>query len=137
MNIVVRKYDDGDFHLADKILFESLGYHKEKMSDNRVYEFVACLDNVVVGYFNMLEEIDIIRNIKIYHIGYVCVDSNYRQRGIGHKMMEYAVSFAQERGACRLELTSGNQRVAAHKLYLSLGFIKRDSAIFRKELLWY
>ena len=135
MNIVVRKYDDGDFHLADKILFESLGYHKEKMSDNRVYEFVACLDNVVVGYFNMLEEIDIIRNIKTFHIGYVCVDSTYRQKGIGHLMMEHAISFAEENGATRLELTSGNQRVAAHKLYLSLGFEKRDSSIFRKELL--
>ncbi len=135
MNIVVRKYNDGDFELADKILFESLGYHKENLSDSRVHEFVACLDNVVVGYFNMLEEIDIVRDIKIFHIGYVCVDPNYRQKGIGHLMMEHAIEFAKDNRATRIELTSGNQRLAAHKLYQSLGFEKRDSSIFRKELL--
>lgn len=135
MNIIVRKYEDKDYDMADQVLYESLGYHKEKIKDDRVYEFVACKDGEVVGYFNLLEEVDIIRNFKIYHVGYVCVNPSCRGMGIGHKMMEYAIEYAKENGVRRMELTSGNQRVAAHKLYLSLGFEKRDSAIFRKELI--
>ncbi len=82
-----------------------------------------------------MEEIDIIRNIKIYHIGYVCVDSRYQGKGFGREMMEYAISYAKDNNVARLELTSGNQREVAHKLYLSLGFVKRDTSVFRKELL--
>ena len=135
MEIIVRKYEDEDYDAVDKVLFESLGYHKEKLSDSRVYEFVGCKDDCVVGYFNLMEEIDIIRDIKIYHVGYVCVDPDYRGNGIGRTMMEYAITYAKENGVTRMELTSGNHREAAHKLYLSLGFIKRDSSIFRKEIL--
>ena len=78
--------------------------------------------------------VDIVKDIKIYHIDYVCVDSLYRGRGIGKLMMEYASSFAKDNGVSRLELTSSKKREAAHKLYLSLGFEMRDSSIFRKEL---
>lgn len=135
MNIVVRKYKETDYEGANRVLMEAFGYVKEKISDERVYEFVACIDEVVVGYFNLMEEMDVIRNIKIFHVGYVCVDNNYRGKGIGHIMMEYAIKFAKESHAVRLDLTSGNKREAAHKLYLSLGFEKRDTSVFRKELL--
>ena len=134
MNIVVRKYKEEDYEGANRLLQEAFGYQKEALSDNRVYEFVACLDDVIVGYFNLMEEIDIIRNIKIFHVGYVCVDTTYRGKGIGHTMMEYAIQYAKDHHAQRMELTSGNQREAAHKLYLSLGFEKRDTSVFRKEL---
>ena len=135
MNIIVRKYNDADFEQTDKLLFEAFGYHKEHMRDYKVFEFVASLDEVVVGYFNLMEEIDIIRNIKIFHVGYVCVDSTYRGKGIGKMMMEYAINYAKDNGATRMELTSGNQREAAHRFYLTLGFAKRDTSVFRKELL--
>ncbi len=134
MDIVVRRYNDGDYDAVDKLLFDSFGYHREKVSDARVYEFVACLDDVIVGYYNLLEEIDVIRNIKIFHVGYVCVDTEYRGHGIGHIMMEEAIKFAKENNVVRLDLTSGNKREAAHRLYLSLGFEKRDTSVFRKEL---
>ena len=134
MNVVIRKYNDADYDAVDKLLFDSFGYHKEKLNDIRVYEFVACLDDIVVGYFNLMEEVDVIRNCKIYHVGYVCVDSTYRGKGIGHTMMEYAISYAKDHHVKRMELTSGNQREAAHRLYLSLGFEKRDTSVFRKEL---
>ena len=134
MNIVVRKYRETDFEGASRVLQEAFGYSKENLTDPRVHEFVACLDEVVVGYFNLMEEIDIIRDIKIFHVGYVCVDNAYRGKGIGHTMMEYAIQFAKDNHVQRMELTSGNQREAAHKLYLSLGFEKRDTSVFRKEI---
>lgn len=134
MDVMVREYKEEDYSRVSEILKNTFEYEKAKVSDSRVYEFVACLGEEIVGYFQLMEEIDIIQNFKIFHVGYVCVDSTYRGRGIGHTMMEYAISYAEEHGAKRMELTSGNQRLAAHKLYSSLGFVKRDSAIFRKEL---
>ena len=134
MNVIVRKYEDKDFESVNKLLSRTFGYHKENVKDSRVFEFVACLDEKVVGYFNLMEEIDVVLNIKIYHVGYVSVDPQYQGKGFGRQMMEYAISYAKENDVSRMELTSGNQREVAHKLYQSLGFVKRDTSVFRKEL---
>ncbi|MBR3211394.1 MAG: GNAT family N-acetyltransferase [Bacilli bacterium] len=135
MNVIVRKYKEEDFESVDKILFQTFGYHKENIRDSRVYEFVACLDHTIVGYFNLMEEIDVVLNIKIYHVGYVSIDPQYRGQGFGRQMMEYAIQYAKDNHVARMELTSGNQREVAHKLYHSLGFEKRDTSVFRKEFI--
>ena len=135
MNIGIRFYQKSDYEQVSKLLLDTFHYEKSNISDSNVFEFVAVLDHQIVGYFNLCRIVDIIQNIIIFHVDYVCVHEDYRNQKIGHKMMEYAILFAKEKGASRMELTSGNQRIAAHKLYESLGFIKRDSSIFRKELL--
>ena len=134
MDVVVRKYNENDYESVDKLLFDSFGYKKEKTRHDSVYEFVACLDDEVVGYFNLFEEVDVVRDFKIYHIGYVCVDPSFRGKGIGHTMMDYAISYAKDHNVKRMELTSGKHREAAHKLYESMGFEKRDTSVFRREL---
>ena len=134
MQVNISNYNDTDYKQVYDIINESFNYEKKLVKNPSVFEFVAKIDDVIVGYFNIHEELDVIRNIKIYHLGYVCVRKEYRSQGIGRKMVEYAINFSKENNATRIELTSCNNREIAHKLYLSLGFEKRDSAIFRKEL---
>ena len=135
MDFIIRKYKDEDYDAVFNIIFNSLGYKKEKIKNDKSFEFVCEYNSKVIGYFILNEMIDIVRNLKIYHIDYVCVDKDYRGRGFGTEMMKYAIEYAKENGVARVELTSGNQRESAHKLYLSLGFVKRDTSVFRKELL--
>ena len=135
MNVEIRDYDKSDFDAVNELLLHTFGYSKSDVSDPNVFEFVALLDNQVVGYFNLCRIIDIVRNICIMHVDYVCVSEEYRGKKIGRQMMDYAIEYAKNMGFSRLELTSGNHRIAAHRLYESLGFEKRDSSIFRKELL--
>ena len=134
MDLIVREYTDDDFDDVYRIVYESLNYKKNNIKNSKAHEFVGVYDAKVVGYFILNEMIDIIRNLKIYHIDYVCVDKKYRGNGFGKAMMEWAIKYAKDAGACRIELTSGNQRIIAHNMYLSLGFIKRDSSIFRKVI---
>ena len=134
MDLIVREYTDDDFDDVYRIVYESLNYKKNHIKNSNAHEFVGVYDAKVVGYFILNEMIDIVRNLKIYHLDYVCVDTNYRGKGFGKKMMEWAINYAKDTGACRIECTSGNQRIAAHKLYLGLGFEKRDSSIFRKVI---
>ena len=132
---MIREYSDEDYNDVYRILFESLNYKKSHIKNDNAHEFVGIYDSKIVGYFILNEMVDIVRNLKIYHLDYVCIDSNYRGRGFGKTMMNWAIEYAKNTGAARVELTSGNQRVAAHKLYLGLGFEKRDASIFRKETL--
>ncbi len=135
MELVIREYTDNDYDEVYKLIEEAFNYKKEKIKDNKAHEFVGVYDSKVVGYFILNEMTDIIRNLKIYHLDYVCVSKECRGKGFGKEMMKFAIEYAKDTGAYRIDLTSGNKRVEAHKLYLGLGFEKRDTSVFRKETL--
>ena len=72
---------------------------------------------------------------KCAEIIYVKVDKRYRGQGIAKKLLDYAEEYAKENKAIYLQLTCSTFRTSAHKLYEKCGFIKRDSDLYRKELL--
>ncbi len=47
-----------------------------------------------------------------------------RGRGIGERMMLYAIERARERGAAKVQLSSNATRAAAHRFYERLGFVR-------------
>ena len=51
------------------------------------------------------------------------VDNQYRLRGIGRLLMEYAIDRARKAGCYKIQLLSNKQRHEAHKFYQSLGFV--------------
>jgi GNAT superfamily N-acetyltransferase len=52
----------------------------------------------------------------------VRVRSDLRGRGIGRRMMEWALDRGRERGCALAQLTSHRSRTEAHRFYESLGF---------------
>lgn len=63
----------------------------------------------------------------------VYVGADRRGRGIGAVMLEAAEALAHERGCYRIQLTSRNVRVDAHRFYTSNGY-EQTSQGFRKSL---
>lgn len=63
------------------------------------------------------------------------VDINYRQRGIGKKLVKYALNLAKKLRLKSIELTSRPERVAANKLYQKLKFIKRETNVYKYNLI--
>lgn len=135
MNISVREYRDEDYLSVRRIILDSLHYEKPFIKDDRVLEFVGTVGDVVAGYFNIIVEHDIVKDIWVYYVGYVCVDVGYRGMGLATAMMEFAENLARSRKVSYIELTSGNYRHVAHNLYRKLGYCERNSTIFRKEIL--
>lgn len=134
MDIKIRKYNDNDYDDVFKIIKEAFSCEKSKASSSFINEYVACLDGNIVGYFYLLDDIDIVKNIKILHLHYICVASKYRGMGIANEMMNFILNYAKDNNYERVELTSKNQRLAAHKLYEKYGFVIRDTSVYRKEL---
>ena len=64
----------------------------------------------------------------------VIVDISARGQGIGEALMQYAVDLARAKGAANISLTSNPIRVAANKLYLKLGFQKRETNAYQIKL---
>lgn len=135
MEVIVREYVDDDLESVNKILDEAFSAKKDKISGDQFIELVASIDNDVCGYLLMTKVINPIRSSFYYLIDYVCVSSSYRNMGIGEKMIDYAIKIAEKEKAAYVQLTCSYKRVAAHRLYEKCGFIKRESDIFRKELL--
>ena len=64
----------------------------------------------------------------------VVVDDAVRGRGIGDKLNREALDRARAAGATTVELTSRPSREAANRLYLRLGFERRETNVYRYSL---
>lgn len=134
MNIEIRNYKETDLDSVNFILNEAFNVTKNNFDGDNFHEVVACIDGKVVGYLLLTKVLNPVKDKYYYLVDYVCVDSNYRGYGIGKKLISYAEDIAKKDNAMYLQLTCSYSREAAHKLYESCGFIKRESDIFRKEI---
>lgn len=57
----------------------------------------------------------------------VIVDSSARGQGLGEALMKRAIEIAREKGASNIALTSNPLRGAANRLYVRMGFKKRET----------
>ena len=64
----------------------------------------------------------------------VVVDEAARGRGVGEALSRFAVELARSKGAKTVDLTSRPQRVAANRLYQRIGFVARDTNVYRFDL---
>ena len=64
----------------------------------------------------------------------VVVDESVRGSGVGEVLNREALRLAAAAGAVTVDLTSRPSREAANRLYKRLGFVERDTNIYRYEL---
>ena len=63
----------------------------------------------------------------------VVVDKAQRRRGIGESLSLEAVRIAQARGARSIDLTSNAERPDANRLYQRIGFVRRETNVYRYD----
>jgi len=59
----------------------------------------------------------------------VRVDRDYRSKGIGRKLMEWAIERAREEKCLFVQLTTNNERANAHRFYFDLGFVSSHAGM--------
>ena len=91
--------------------------------------FVARVDNQIVGLLT-LAIFRIPTAVRAW-IEDVVVDSSARGLGVGEALNMAASAEATRRGAKTVDLTSRPSREAANKLYKRLGFVERDTNVYR------
>ena len=62
----------------------------------------------------------------------VVVDERLRGAGVASELIRAAVDHAERQGARTVDLTSRPAREAANRLYVRLGFERRDTNVYRK-----
>jgi N-acetylglutamate synthase-like GNAT family acetyltransferase len=94
--------------------------------------FVAEHNGVVVGLMSF-HALDILYGAgKLGRITALVVTDSERGKGIGKLLVASAEKLARESGCKRLELTSNNRRVDAHKFFESLGYEASSKRFVKK-----
>lgn len=64
----------------------------------------------------------------------VVVDEVARGAGVGELLNRHAIELATQAGARTVDLTSRPSRAAANRLYQRLGFVTRETTVYRLQL---
>lgn len=94
--------------------------------------FIARVDDTIVGSLT-LAYYRIPTGLKAW-IEDVVVDDAARGHGVGRLLNEAALDHARERGAKNVALTSRPSREAANRLYQRIGFVARETNVYRYDL---
>lgn len=94
--------------------------------------FVARVDGSIVGSLT-LALFRIPTGMRAW-IEDVVVDSGARGHGVGEALNTAALDEARRRGAVTVDLTSRPSREAANRLYRRLGFVARETNVYRFDL---
>jgi ribosomal protein S18 acetylase RimI-like enzyme len=129
-SIVIRPWEPRDRETVERLL-RVLSADAEVSPDDAP-TYVAVQDGHVVGIVTLCF-FRTLTGPKAY-LDHLVVDPRMRRRGIGRALVEHAVSRARAAGAARIDLTAGDQKVAARALYRSLGFRERETRVFRLSL---
>lgn len=107
-------------------------YKKIKNSLN-TKQLVLVFEDKIIGHIKYDIILDIFGRGKSYmYISDLCIHPNYRGNGYSKLLMNYCERDAINNNCKYIFLNSSEFRKTAHKLYDSLGYIVRDSRIYKK-----
>ena len=99
---------------------------------DRTHLFLAYIGNQIVGMATLAAYV-IPTGTKAW-VEDVVVDNNFRGNHIGKKLVNHVVEYTKKYSPCSLMLTSRPMRVAANKLYQSVGFEKRETNVYKIQV---
>lgn len=105
---------------------------QEIVSSDASVLFIARVDGKIVGSLT-LATFRIPTGLRAW-IEDVVVDSSARGHGVGEALNQAALAEARARGAVTVDLTSRPSREAANRLYQKLGFVQRETNVYRFNL---
>jgi ribosomal protein S18 acetylase RimI-like enzyme len=108
-------------------------HFKEILKSKKTHLFIAELNKKQIAGLLTIGTYDIPTGTKVW-IEDVVVDESQRGKGIGRELTLFAIDFAKSKGYKAIELTSRPSRIAANQLYRKLGFVIRETNVYRYDL---
>jgi len=117
------------YQVSPAVMTERLG---SLPKDHEV--FVATVDGQVVGWVHLYVNHTLLVEPRA-ELGGIAVGSNWRRRGVGRHLMNWAEQWASQRGCKVVYVRSGSERTDAHGFYRRLGYQElKTQSVFTKDL---
>ena len=100
------------------------------MNDSNFKTFVAETNGKVVGFIGLCKSYAYEKNGCYVRIVALVVNEQYRNCGIGTKLINSAEKWANDEGAFAIGLASGIQRKEAHAFYSNRGYIIQNKEYY-------
>jgi len=102
---------------------------------NNIKYMLAKENNDIIGLCYLCVFPNLTHNGKsLGYIGHLIVDKNYRQKGIGKKLMQKAIEYSKKSNCYKVIIQSGIEREGAHKFYEKLGFDGKSKKAYELKL---
>ena len=141
MKVTIRLYKGEDYPKLRELLNIIYGstidqemLEKQYITDDRQILVAANENDMVVGCTFIEVRKDYIRQSKVLFVTYVAVDESCRKQGIGRSLLMKVEEVSRHYGCTAVELTSADYRTEAHLFYKSLGFTRKKTTVFIKEV---
>ena len=128
MDVIIRKIEESDYPAAARLLLDELFegkfsgdyavpfFYETKNNDDYV-TFVAVSEDSVIGLISAITFLWAASDRKNMIIQGFVVKSEYRNKGIGAKLLKRMEDYADSKKMIGIGLCSGFQRTAAHAFY--------------------
>lgn len=96
--------------------------------------FIIKVDNKIVGMLNILYTISTAKGNKVAIFEDFIIAKEYRKKGLGGKLIKFAIQYVQEQSCSRITLLTEKENVIAIKFYEKLGFQHSSMIPMRMQL---
>lgn len=99
-----------------------------KNNESVIFVAISKLNNktIPVGFTQLYPKFSSGKAIKIWVLNDLFVEENYRNRGIGEKLIKIAMKYAKDDNANHVELSTAVDNYNAQKLYETIGFERQN-----------
>lgn len=145
MNLVFEPLCETDLEETYKLCMESFneGFTLDEIkktwelckNDSHYHFIVGKLDGKIVAYTTMIIFHNLFDGLRpLATLWYVCVDKDYRRRGIASEMFKEMERIAKEQNVEIVYFTSEWNNIGAHEFYRSQGYADTEEKAFVKYL---
>ena len=107
--------------------FISRTYYEQLVNDNHIA--IAEINGIGVGfiiYIDMIKENEFMKRHHILFIDSLVVDEKYWNQGIAKMLIDWAISYAEEKELEKVELQVNANNIVAKHMYDNLGFTEKS-----------
>ncbi len=109
-------------------------FFQKVLENSSVTAYIAKVDGKSAGYMLLAENITAENPFKysytVLHIDQICVDSEFKGKGIGKALVDFAKKYAIERQIRRIEMNYWTQNTNSGEFFRSQGFVNFNERLF-------
>lgn len=109
-------------------------FFQKVLVNSSVEAYIATVDDTPAGYILIVENTTVENPFKYscttLHIDQICVESNYKGKGIGKALVDHAKQYAIEKQIKRIEMDYWTQNHNSGEFFRSQGFENYNERLF-------
>ena len=110
----------------------SFSYFKKLIANRDVFLAVVLDGKTIVGMGTLITAMSVANKFGL--IEDVIVNEKFQGKGLGKSLMQYLINEGSKQKLAKLKLTSKKERIVANILYKKLGFVLKETNVYRMKL---